>query len=405
MKRSKSPTGKSRLLSSRRRRFAVPAAFLLILAGAFAVPFLLQFPGRLTEPPQAALDAARSAMERARSAEAVRWAPDQLAVAEGIYRSALAGIEGQSNRWALVRDYSAVRDDLAVAALKARRAVLVAGSRRQAAGAAAEQGISRAAALLEEIHGLPKSSLLRQEQRALAQRARLSLDEARGLAAEGAFREARAAAEESSGLALETLDRLYAQASRYADAENLRLWLRWRDETVQASRRSGGAAVLVVKDRNLLTLLVGGRPVRVYEADMGTNLMSDKASAGDDATPEGRYRVAAKKGHGRTLYHLALLLDYPTAEDRRRFEEARREKRIPADAAIGGMIEIHGEGGRGRNWTKGCVALSNGDMEDLFPRVATGTPVTIIGSDGTGGRLLEFARGYAARNEVGTDGR
>jgi L,D-peptidoglycan transpeptidase YkuD (ErfK/YbiS/YcfS/YnhG family) len=377
---------------------------LLVLTAALAAPLLVQFPGRLTEPPQAAVDAACLAMERARSAETAQWAPDQLAIAEGIYRSGLAGIAGQSNRFILVRDFTAARDDLAVAALKARRAVLVAGNRREAAKTDAEQGISRAEALLDEIQGLPRSSLLRREERSLAQRARLSLDEARGLAAEGAFREARAAAEESSGLSIDALERLYVQASRYTDAKNLRLWLRWRDETIQASRRSGGAAILVVKDRNLLTLLVGGRPVRVYEADMGTNLMSDKSSAGDGATPEGRYHIATKKGRGRTLFHLALLLDYPTAEDRRRFEEARRENRIPRDAAIGGMIEIHGEGGQGRNWTKGCIALSNGDMEDLFPRVATGTPVTIIGSDGTGGRLLEFARAHAARKGKKTDG-
>jgi len=54
----------------------------------------------------------------------------------------------------------------------------------------------------------------------------------------------------------------------------------------------------------------------------------------------------------------------------------RRNGELPPSVAIGGLIEIHGEGGRGRDWTRGCVALANPDIEDLFKRVEIGTPVT-----------------------------
>ena len=47
-----------------------------------------------------------------------------------------------------------------------------------------------------------------------------------------------------------------------------------------------------------------------------------------------------------------------------------------------------GDGGRGKDWTRGCVALSNSDIDDLFRRVGVGTPVTIVGGDGHG----RFAR-------------
>ena len=57
---------------------------------------------------------------------------------------------------------------------------------------------------------------------------------------------------------------------------------------------------------------------------------------------------------------------------------------MPAAAGIGGLIEIHGEGGRGRDWTRGCVALANPDIDDLFRHVEVGTPVTIVGSDEPG---------------------
>jgi lipoprotein-anchoring transpeptidase ErfK/SrfK len=49
-------------------------------------------------------------------------------------------------------------------------------------------------------------------------------------------------------------------------------------------------------------------------------------------------------------------------------------------ARIGGLIEIHGEGGQGRDWTNGCVALSNRDMDEVFALARVGTRVTIVGT-------------------------
>ena len=80
----------------------------------------------------------------------------------------------------------------------------------------------------------------------------------------------------------------------------------------------------------------------------------------------------------------ALLLHHPNADDRRAYAQARRSGEVPDGAGIGGLIEIHGEGGLGRDWTRGCVALTNPDMDDLFTHVDVGTPVTIVGSDEPG---------------------
>ena len=103
-----------------------------------------------------------------------------------------------------------------------------------------------------------------------------------------------------------------------------------------------------------------------------------------------KYRVVKKKDRGQSRYHRALLLDYPNAADRERFAAAQRRGEIPRGARIGGLIEIHGEGGRGQNWTEGCVALSNRDMDDLFRRVGTGTRVTIVGGDGSDGAFSDL---------------
>jgi lipoprotein-anchoring transpeptidase ErfK/SrfK len=53
---------------------------------------------------------------------------------------------------------------------------------------------------------------------------------------------------------------------------------------------------------------------------------------------------------------------------------------VPDGTGPGSLIEIHGHGGTGRDWTDGCVALSNEDMDQLFSRVRVGTPVTIVGT-------------------------
>jgi murein L,D-transpeptidase YafK len=106
------------------------------------------------------------------------------------------------------------------------------------------------------------------------------------------------------------------------------------------------------------------------------------------------------KAIGSSLYHKALLLDYPNADDRAEFALARRRGEMPMSAGIGGFIEIHGEGGRGRDWTRGCVALTNADMDELFARVPIGTPVTIVGSDNYG-PIADFA----VRKRTGNAGR
>ena len=147
-------------------------------------------------------------------------------------------------------------------------------------------------------------------------------------------------------------------------------------------------------------LLSKGVAVRTYDAEVGSNALGVKERQGDRATPEGRYRVVKKKDRGQSRYYRALLLDYPNEDDRRRFAAAQRRGEIPRGARIGGLIEIHGEGGRGQNWTEGCVALSNRDLDDLYPRVSAGTRVTIVGGDGRDGAFSDLlAAGEGRGNE------
>jgi murein L,D-transpeptidase YafK len=126
---------------------------------------------------------------------------------------------------------------------------------------------------------------------------------------------------------------------------------------------------------------------------MGYRSVNDKMRSGDAATPEGRYRITHKKAA--STYYKALALDYPNAEDRQRFAQMKRRGQIPRGVGPGNAIEIHGDGGRGKDWTRGCVAISNRDIDDLYRRVSVGTPVTIVGGDGQG-RFAKLVREHGA---------
>jgi len=147
---------------------------------------------------------------------------------------------------------------------------------------------------------------------------------------------------------------------------------------------------VVVKDAHLMTVFVRGSPVKTYPVELGFNWIADKVQEGDGSTPEGRYRVTSRLDRLASDFYKALLIDFPNAEDRAEFSRARRSGVLPPTARIGGLIEIHGGGGRQRDWTDGCVAVTNPEMDDLFRRVSVGTPVTIVGSD-TYGPIAEFA--------------
>ncbi len=153
---------------------------------------------------------------------------------------------------------------------------------------------------------------------------------------------------------------------------------RWALETVKRSAETGKHALVVDKSVHTIYVLKAGAVVDSYTCDLGYNAGYQKKMSGDGATPEGMYRVVEVKKNSK--YYRALLLDYPNKYDKQRFEKNLRGGLIPAGSHIGGLIEIHGEGGRNEDWTEGCVAVSNEDMNALLKVAPVGTPVTIVRS-------------------------
>jgi len=326
---------------------------------------------------------AAAAVDSAFSAGAPAWAADELEEARRALRDGLIERRRQEVRLT-IPSYDAAERHWRAAEAAASAAAVLAVERRTVAIAGADASITAAAAAVAASSRLSTTVYPGETGLALLAEARLRLDEAHIYRRDGNFTQAAASADQAYALTQRMNVHTSASVRRYADRELLDTWQQWKRDTVEWSRREGKAAVIVAKEEHRVTLYVGGSVRKVYEADLGFNWVADKILSGDGATPEGRYRVVQEKRGGQTLYYKALLLDYPNGLDRREFAAAVRAGSIPADSGIGGLIEIHGEGGRGQDWTKGCIALRNGDIDELMRFVGAGTPVTIIGSDGAG---------------------
>jgi murein L,D-transpeptidase YafK len=155
---------------------------------------------------------------------------------------------------------------------------------------------------------------------------------------------------------------------------------RWADQTIRESAQSQSYAIVIDKFAGKCFLYNSGKLKTSYPVELGKNWIGEKRYSGDKATPEGKYKITKKKDGQQTRYFKALLLNYPNDEDKQRFQSEIKDKTLPRHARIGGLIEIHGDGGKGVNWTEGCIAFSNDDMESIYRIVPVGCPVTIVGS-------------------------
>jgi murein L,D-transpeptidase YafK len=137
--------------------------------------------------------------------------------------------------------------------------------------------------------------------------------------------------------------------------------------------------VVIVKSTRTLTLLNHGQVLKTYQVALGGDPVGPKVKAGDKKTPEGDYVIDRKNAHSR--FHLALHISYPNPADS---ERARQLGVSP-----GGGVEIHGLEAkyawvgslhRQVNWTAGCIAVTNPEIEEIYKLVPVGTPVE-IGAD------------------------
>jgi murein L,D-transpeptidase YafK len=135
--------------------------------------------------------------------------------------------------------------------------------------------------------------------------------------------------------------------------------------------------VLIEKHTRRLTLFSRGRPVKTYRIALGRRPTGAKTMEGDGKTPEGSYVIDHRKPDSQ--FHRALRISYPNRVDRRRA--------AAGGVAPGGDIMIHGlPNGMGKigalhrayDWTNGCIAVTDDEIDEIWRAVPNGTSVEIV---------------------------
>lgn len=135
--------------------------------------------------------------------------------------------------------------------------------------------------------------------------------------------------------------------------------------------------ILIEKSKRCLTLLKSNVPLKTYIIALGRHPDGKKAEEGDGRTPEGAYLIDRRKI--KSSYHKALHISYPNASD---VAHAKLRGVSPGgDIMIHGLPTLLGFVGQYhtiRDWTLGCVAVTNREIEEIWRAVPDGTPVEIV---------------------------
>jgi murein L,D-transpeptidase YafK len=146
--------------------------------------------------------------------------------------------------------------------------------------------------------------------------------------------------------------------------------------TVSAQSKVAVDSIVISKSAHTLSLMSGKTVLKTYHIALGRGSAGAKQVAGDNRTPEGKYIIDEKKTS--TKFHKSLHISYPNADD--------RAKAVKLGKPPGGDVEIHGLPATFAwvgttqhvlDWTAGCIALSNDEIDEVWKMVSVGTPVEI----------------------------
>jgi hypothetical protein len=345
---------------------------LVILIPLSVVGYMFAYP---PDPPLALLQSAKGTILAASDAKALRYSSQAYRNAEELMKSGWMEMAYQQGRLAPFRNYDKA-DSLLMQAIKAATdATTQTRTYIDNLRSLAESDRADLAEEMESWEGALNGSLARLSLSHYLSSADIALKASDRLMLAGEYEDAR----EQIGLGRTWLKQLAESSERYDNdyASSIPMWRNWVQQTLENSRRSGSNAIIVDKAAHKLYLVKAGRLDRSYNCELGYNSAHQKLFAGDGATPEGMYTVSVAKPRG-SRYYKALLINFPNDTDRRRFNDNKQNGVISQRARIGSLIEIHGNGGQGKDWTEGCVSLTDREMDNLMQFVGVGTPVTIV---------------------------
>ncbi|MBR9683883.1 L,D-transpeptidase family protein [Candidatus Woesearchaeota archaeon] len=150
-------------------------------------------------------------------------------------------------------------------------------------------------------------------------------------------------------------------------SQDLKKYQSWIKKCVNQSKNDRFCLV-IDKAAHEMDVYQDQQKIATFSVELGLNPYDDKRRRGDNSTPEGLYNI--KWIVKNSAFYQALYVGYPNAEDKSEFRRLKKTGKIPKKADIGGSIEIHGSGAEKESdksdWTAGCIALSNQDMDQLY---------------------------------------
>lgn len=171
--------------------------------------------------------------------------------------------------------------------------------------------------------------------------------------------------------------------SEFAEAnyENCNASLSYLVQAQACHRKS--LHIKVDKSDYKLSVYSTGRLIKEYPVVFGSDPVGDKLMQGDKRTPEGNFKVRAYYPHDE--WEKFVWINYPTQESYQKHQRAKTQGKIPVDASIGGSIGIHGVPDNQNyaiterlNWTLGCIAMKNQDINELYPYVTKEMSIQIF---------------------------
>lgn len=329
------------------------------------------------KPPIEEISQARESLATAKNKKAGKYASETLREAERLYKWAMKEWETQNNKFFIFRDYALTRD----LALKSINKSTNAGNEAKKVKDKLQNRVeSELATLKKQISKFEKYY----EHLAIGQSTLRSFHRGKTRFLEAQIEYEKNNLQEAAKLTKKAIEGVTTaeKAAHIKLVEFFKSYPSWEKNTKLAYSLSkqGQTVILVDKLQSTCFILKGGKEYKSFPAEFGKSWMGDKMYAGDKATPEGVYKVTEKKSRARTKYYKALLINYPNGEDQRRYDRMVKTGEISRRTGIGGLIEIHGDGGKGVNWTDGCVALANNEMDVVYNQCSVNTPVIIVGS-------------------------
>jgi hypothetical protein len=356
-----------------KRGSIITLIFVTLLTGLVYLGFLMT-----PEPPTAGMERARKAIAEARKQNAGKYATELFNSSEKAYNHAVRLLEAENKRFILFRNYDLVdstcKEAFVLAEMATKRSLANSQKLEISLSARIDELKSLSDRYTHWMNFMPVPESTRKKflngKMHLAE-ASIDFEKQNLIEGDKKVRDAGQKINESVNELNKLLERYFA---------NYPEWVKWHKESVEKSKATHTSLIVVDKMARKCMFYKNGKLKKTYPIELGRNWIGDKRFRGDKSTPEGRYSIVKKLDNSHTKYYKALLINYPNDDDKQEFAQDKKRGDIPKNAHIGGLIEIHGHGGKGADWTDGCVALEDEDMKDLFNHAAISTPVTIVGS-------------------------